>query len=253
MLEVFASPEAWIAVATLTLLEIVLGIDNLVFIAIITGRLPADRQSLARRIGLVVALATRLLLLFTLSWIMGLTKPLVEFGIFGEQVELTGRSIILLVGGLFLIYKATTEIRHKVEGADEEIHTAGKAAAGFGAVIVNIALMDMVFSLDSVITAVGMVSEIPLMVVAIIIAMVVMVIFADSVSRFVSDNPSIKILALSFLLMIGVLLTAEAFEVHVPKGYVYFAMAFSLTVELIEMRYDRNVSRRKGALAAEES
>lgn len=244
MLELFASPQSWIAIATLALLEIVLGIDNLVFIAIITGRLPQESQPKARKIGLGVALATRLVLLFALSWIMGLTRPLFEFHAFGQLVELTGRSLILLAGGLFLIYKATTEIRHKVELVDEDVHTSGKAAVSFGAVIANIAVMDMVFSLDSVITAVGMVDHIELMVVGVVIAMIVMVAFADAVSTFVQDNPSIKILALSFLLMIGVLLTAEAFEVTVPKGYVYFAMAFSLTVELIEMRYDKNLASR---------
>lgn len=244
MLELLTSPQSWIAIATLALLEIVLGIDNLVFIAIITGRLPKEKQSYARKIGLGVALGTRLILLFALSWIMGLTKPLFEFHAMGHPVELTGRSLILLAGGLFLIYKATTEIRHKVELVDEEVHTSGKAAVSFGSVIFNIAIMDMVFSLDSVITAVGMVSQIELMIIGVVIAMIVMVAFADAVSAFVQDNPSIKILALSFLLMIGVLLTAEAFEVTVPKGYVYFAMAFSLTVELIEMRYDRNLASR---------
>ncbi|MHB9002983.1 MAG: TerC family protein, partial [Coriobacteriia bacterium] len=167
MLELFASPQSWIAIATLALLEIVLGIDNLVFIAIITGRLPAESQSKARKIGLGVALATRLVLLFALSWIMGLTRPLFELHVFGHLVELTGRSLILLAGGLFLIYKATVEIRHKVELVDEQVHTSGKAAVSFGAVIANIAVMDMVFSLDSVITAVGMVDHIELMVVGV--------------------------------------------------------------------------------------
>ncbi len=255
MLELFMQPASWIAVLTLALLEIVLGIDNLVFIAIVTNRLPEEQQPLARRIGLIAALGTRLLLLFTLSWILGLTRVLAEFHVFGHVVELTGRSIILLVGGLFLMYKATAEIYHKTELKDEEVHTSGKAVS-FSGVIVNIAIMDIIFSLDSVITAVGMVGEIPLMVTAVVIAMAVMIIFADPVSEFVNEHASVKILALSFLLMIGVLLTAEAFEVVVPKGYVYFAMAFSLVVEFVQMRYERNVTlraeRRAGAAPAGE-
>ncbi|MDP2180973.1 MAG: TerC family protein [Actinomycetota bacterium] len=248
MLELLSQPSSWIAIATLALLEIVLGIDNLIFIAIVSSRLPASQQLLARRIGLVTALVMRILLLLTLSWILGLTRPLVEFHVFGHLVELTGRSIILLVGGLFLVYKATTEIYHKTELKDEEEHASGKKAAAFGAVIANIAIMDIIFSLDSVITAVGMVDEVPLMVVAIVIAMAVMVAFADPVSNFVNDHPSVKILALAFLLMIGMLLTAEAFEVVVPKGYVYFAMAFSLLVEFAQMRYQGNIARKRGLL-----
>ena len=226
------------------MLEIVLGIDNLVFIAIITERLPEHQQSLGRRVGLGVALLMRLILLFAISWIMGLTATLVEFTVAGVHVELTGRSIILLLGGLFLLYKATTEIYHKTELKDEEVRTKAKTAS-FGVVIFNIAIMDLVFSLDSVITAVGMVDEIALMVIAIVIAMVVMVIFADPVSSFVNKYPSIKILALAFLLMIGVLLVAEAFEVHVPRGYIYFSMAFALAVEFIQMRYQANVAKKR--------
>jgi predicted tellurium resistance membrane protein TerC len=243
LLELLSQPSSWIAIATLAALEIVLGIDNLVFIAIITERLPEHQQSLGRRIGLGVALLMRLMLLFAIAWIMGLTETIAEFEVFGFHVALTGRSIILLLGGLFLIYKATTEIYHKTELKDEEVHTKAKTAS-FGVVIFNIAIMDLVFSLDSVITAVGMVDEIALMVIAIVIAMVVMVVFADPVSNFVSKYPSIKILALAFLLMIGVLLVAEAFEVHVPRGYIYFSMAFALGVEFIQMRYQKNVERR---------
>ncbi|MDA3936703.1 MAG: TerC family protein [Actinomycetota bacterium] len=243
MIDLFLQPSSWIAILTLALLEIVLGIDNLVFIAIVTGRLPEEQQPKARRVGLIAALGTRLILLFALSWILGLTRVLAEFHVLGHVVELTGRSLILLGGGLFLMYKATTEIYHKTELKDEEVHASGKTQA-FGAVILNIAIMDIIFSLDSVITAVGMVGEIPLMVTAIVIAMGVMVIFADPVSEFVNEHASVKILALSFLLMIGVLLTAEAFEVVVPKGYVYFAMAFSLTVEFVQMRYETNLERR---------
>ena len=244
---VFADPANWIALITLAALEIVLGIDNLVFVAIITEKLPVEQRSLGRKLGLGLALLGRVLLLLSISWIMGLTKPLAHLALGGLELELTGQSLILLLGGLFLIYKATVEIHHKVELKDEEVHTSGKASAAFGAVMMNIALMDLVFSLDSVITAVGLVGEIPIMVAAIFIAMAVMIAFADPVSEFVSRHPTIKILALSFLLLIGVLLTAEAFHVDVPKGYVYFAMAFSLVVELVQMRYQRNVERRPAA------
>lgn len=247
MLELLASPEAWIALATLALLEIVLGIDNLVFIAIVTGRLPEEQQAYARRLGLAVALLARLLLLFTLSWVLGLTKPLIEFHLMDRAIELTGRSMILLGGGLFLIWKATTEIYAKTEIPEDDHGRAGaKRAASFGAVIANIVIMDIIFSLDSVITAVGMVNEIALMVIAIVIAMGVMIAFAKSVSAFVDEHPSVKILALAFLLLIGVLLTAEAFEVHVPKGYVYFALSFSLAVELVQLRYKRSLALRAG-------
>ena len=251
MLDLFTQPEAWIAVITLAALEIVLGIDNLVFIAIVTGRLPEERQSSARKIGLTVALATRILLLLTLSWILGLTAPIAHFGVFGREVEITGQSLILLGGGLFLIWKSTTEIYDKTELKDDELH-ARRGTASFGAVIANIAVMDMIFSLDSVITAVGMVNEIALMIVAIVVAMMVMIAFADPVSEFVSAHPSVKILALAFLLMIGVLLTVQALHVEVPKGYVYFAMAFSLLVELIQMRYTRNVQRRRAQVGSGE-
>ena len=246
IIEIFSTPQAWIALLTLTSLEIVLGIDNLVFVAIVTERLPEHQRSFGRRVGLALALVGRLVLLFSIAWIMGLTEPLWEFVAFGHHVEVTGQSLILLVGGLFLIYKATTEIHHKVELKDEEVHGAGKAAT-LGKVLVTIALMDLVFSLDSVITAVGLVGDIPVMVAAIVIAMGVMIWFADPVSEFVSANPAIKILALSFLMLIGVLLTAEAFEFGIPKGYVYFAMAFSLLVELVQMRYQRNIKRKLAA------
>lgn len=246
LLGLLSQPSSWIAIASLAALEIVLGIDNLVFIAIITERLPEGQRSMGRRVGLAVALIMRLLLLFAISWIMGLTATIVEFEILGFHVDLTGRSLILLGGGLFLIYKATAEIYHKTELKDEEIH-AKAAAASFSVVIANIALMDLVFSLDSVITAVGMVDEIALMVIAIIIAIIVMIVFADPVSEFVGKYPSIKILALSFLLMIGVLLVAEAFHVEVPRGYVYFSMAFALIVEFIQMRYQANLKKRAGS------
>lgn len=246
----FTAPGAWIAVLTLTLLEIVLGIDNLVFIAILTERLPREKQKIARQLGLAMALVTRLILLFSLSWIAKLTTPIatIEFiQIHGEPLVITGQTLVLLGGGVFLIYKAVTEIYHKVELKDEEIHVSAKARS-LTAVIVNIALMDVIFSLDSVITAVGMVNEIPLMVAGVVIAMAVMVAFADPLSNFINAHASLKILALSFLLMIGTLLTAEALEFAVPKGFVYFAMFFSLGVEMIQMRYEANLER-KGALS----
>lgn len=253
MLALFARPESWIAVGTLALLEIVLGIDNLVFIAILTGRLPAERRKSARQIGLALALLTRLALLFSISWIVGLTEPLIPpFSLLGHEIEVTGRALILFVGGLFLMYKSVGEMYHKVELKDEgEAHDTRRKATSFGGVLVSIALMDVIFSLDSVITAVGMVGEIPLMVAGVVIAMVVMIAFANPVSEFINANPSLKILALAFLLMIGTLLTAEAELLPIPfefsKGYVYFAMAFSLAIEFVEMRYERNVARRRAS------
>ena len=245
----FSTPEAWVAVLTLALLEIVLGIDNLVFIAILTGRLPKEKQKFARQFGLAAALITRLLLLFSLSWIARLTNPLFEvpfFKVHGEPLAVTGQTIVLLGGGLFLIYKAVTEIYHKVELKDEGVRES-TVTVSVGAVILNIALMDVIFSLDSVITAVGMVNDIAIMVAGVVIAMIVMVAFADPVSNFINKHASLKILALSFLLMIGTLLTAEALEFPVPKGFVYFAMFFSLGVELVQMRYDINLEKRQAA------
>lgn len=251
IIAVFATPAAGVAVLTLALLEIVLGIDNLVFIAILTGRLPKDKQKTARQFGLAAALVTRLLLLFSLAWIARLTTPLFVIGfvqVHGEPLAVTGQTIVLLGGGLFLIYKAVHEIYHKVELKDEGVHdTAVKVS--LAGVILNIALMDVIFSLDSVITAVGMVNDIPIMIAGVVIAMIVMVAFADPVSNFINKHASLKILALSFLLMIGTLLTAEALEFSVPKGFVYFAMFFSLGVQLIQMRYDTNLAKREAALA----
>jgi predicted tellurium resistance membrane protein TerC len=226
--------DALVALATLTLMEIVLGIDNIVFIAILVGKLPAARQALARRLGLTLALAIRIGLLLTISWIMGLTRPLAAVG----GLAVSGRSLILLGGGLFLLFKATREIYDKVEGAPREAVARGGSAA-FGWVLVQILLLDIVFSLDSVITAVGMVDEVPIMVAAMVLAMIVMLASAAAVGGFVDRHPSIKILALAFLLLIGVMLVAEGMGTHVEKGYVYFAMAFSLFVEMLNMRYRR--------------
>jgi predicted tellurium resistance membrane protein TerC len=236
----FLTSEGLVALATLTALEIVLGVDNLVFIAIVSSRLPARQQPLARRIGLAAALVTRVLLLLTLSWIMGLTKPMFSLG--GHGVS--GRDLILLLGGLFLVAKATWEIYAKVEGVHEESHARG-VRRGMAGVVVQIMILDIVFSLDSVITAVGMVDDIPIMVAAIVLAMAVMLLAMEAVSRFVEDHPSVKILALSFLILIGVVLVADGLGHHMPKGYVYFPMAFALGVELLNLRYRTRHGRRR--------
>jgi predicted tellurium resistance membrane protein TerC len=233
--------DALLGLATLTLMEIVLGIDNIVFIAILVARLPASQQELARRVGLVLALGIRVLLLLTISWIMGLTRPLLTLG----DVELSGRSLILLAGGLFLMFKATREVYEKVEGEPHERRRA-KQRAAFGWVVLQILVLDIVFSLDSVITAVGMANQLSVMIIAMVLAMLVMLASAGAVSGFVERHPSIKILALAFLLLIGVMLVAEGMGTHVPKGYVYFAMAFSLFVEMLNMRY----RRRRAAVRA---
>jgi predicted tellurium resistance membrane protein TerC len=221
-----------IALATLTLMEVVLGIDNVVFIAIVAGKLPAGQQPLARRLGLTLALGIRVLLLLTITWIMGLTAPL--FTVLGKGIS--GRDLILLGGGLFLMFKAVWEIYDKLEAAHEEA-ARGAARGAFMLILVQILLLDIVFSLDSVITAVGMANQISIMVAAMVLAMLVMLASAASISGFVERHPSVKILALSFLLLIGVMLVAEGMGSHMEKGYVYFAMAFSLFVELLNMRY----------------
>jgi len=223
-------PQAWIAFLTLTSLEIVLGIDNVIFISILAGKLPAEQQGRARVVGLGAALITRLMLLLSISWIIRLTEPL--FSVVNHPVS--GRDLILLGGGLFLIGKSTFEIHSKLEG--EEGHTTSRAASSFVLVIIQIMLIDIVFSLDSVITAVGMVDKVGIMVTAVIVAVAVMMAFAGAISRFVNKHPTIKILALSFLILIGVMLTAEGLHQHIAKGYVYFAMAFSVIVEMLNIR-----------------
>jgi predicted tellurium resistance membrane protein TerC len=238
-MDAFLTSDGLVALATLTALEIVLGVDNLVFIAIVSGKLPAAQQPLARRIGLALALITRVLLLLTLSWIMGLTQPM--FSVAGHGFS--GRDLILLAGGVFLMVKATWEIYAKVEGTHEDAHAEGRRR-GLAGVVVQIMILDIVFSLDSVITAVGMVDDVPIMVTAIVLAMVVMLFAMESVSRFVEDHPSVKILALSFLMLIGVVLLADGFGHHMPKGYVYFPMAFALGVELLNLRYRTRRGRR---------
>ncbi|GMV67765.1 MAG: membrane protein [Pseudomonadota bacterium] len=231
------NPEAWVALVTLILLEIVLGIDNIVFISILSDRLPASQRPRARQLGLAVALVTRILLLLSLAWMARLTQPLIS--ILG--VGISGRDMILLAGGLFLLVKATLEIYDKLEG--EEGEKDAKAMGGFTAVILQIGIMDIVFSLDSVITAVGMANDIPVMVIAVVVAVLFMMVAVNPVSNFIDQHPSVKILALSFLIMIGMVLVAEGLSFHVPKGYVYFTMAFSIFVEMINIRI-------KGARAA---
>ncbi|PWG65845.1 TerC family protein [Spiribacter halobius] len=242
MFEWITDPNAWVALATLTAMEIVLGIDNIIFISILADRLPEAQRARARRIGLMVAMATRLLLLFSLVWLMGLTRPLFE--LFGMAPS--GRDLILLAGGLFLIAKATVEIHAKLEGEGAAEHLPNRAAAGFAGVLLQIALLDLVFSVDSVITAVGMAEDVAVMALAIIIAVGVMLLSVGFISRFVEQHPTIKMLALSFLLLIGVSLVGEGLGFHIPKGYIYFAMAFSVLVELLNLR----VRARRARLAA---
>ncbi|HMQ54211.1 MAG TPA: TerC family protein [Anaerolineae bacterium] len=229
-MELFTDPQNWIALLTLTSLEIVLGIDNIIFISILAGKLPQAQQAKARQVGLSLAMFVRIALLFSLSWIIGLTAPLFEV----FEFEVTGRSLILFAGGLFLLAKSTFEIHEKLEG--EEGHASDKVSATFTSVIIQILLLDIVFSLDSVITAVGMVDQLAVMVAAVVIAVGVMLIAAGPVSEFVEHHPTVKMLALSFLLLIGFSLVAEAFELHIPKGYIYFAMGFSVFVEMLNLR-----------------
>jgi predicted tellurium resistance membrane protein TerC len=228
------SPEAWISLVTLTVLEIVLGIDNIVFISILAGKLPRDQQKKARQLGLLLALGTRILLLCALAWMVRLTKPLFTLQLFGYDWGLSGRDLILLVGGLFLLYKSTHEIHEKLEGEDGEV--SRRIAPSFISVIVQILLLDIVFSLDSVITAVGMARHLPVMIIAVILAVMFMLMMGGKISGFVEKHPTIKMLALSFLLLIGVALVAEAFHREIPKGYIYFAMAFSVTVEMLNLK-----------------
>ena len=229
-MEWLADPQIWIAFLTLTILELVLGIDNIVFISILAGKLPPDQQSKARYIGLALALGMRVILLFSLTWVIGLTAPL--FNVVGQ--EISGRDLVLLIGGLFLLAKSTHEIHGSLEG--EEGHKSAKIYPSFVGVLIQIALLDMVFSLDSVITAVGMVNNLWIMIAAVVVSIVFMMAFAGSIGAFVQKHPTIKMLALSFLILIGVTLIAEGLDQHIPKGYIYFAMAFSVLVEILNLR-----------------
>ena len=224
------NPEIWIALLTLTALEVVLGIDNIIFITVLAGRLPENERNRGRIIGLAMAMITRILLLLSLTWIMGLTKPLFQL----LSYEISGRDIILLIGGLFLLAKSTHEIHANLEGEEERVETS--KAVSFVGVITQIAILDIVFSLDSVITAVGLVNQIPVMVAAIIIAIIVMMVSAKSIGDFVESHPTIKMLALSFLILVGVSLIGEGLDLHIPKGYIYFAMAFSVGVEMLNIK-----------------
>lgn len=241
-MELLSNPEIWISLITLTVLEIVLGIDNIIFISILSGKLPQNQQKKARQIGLALAMITRVLLLLSLSWVMGLTETLFNPGnwlgvtkeTLLEKMAISGRDLILIAGGLFLIYKSTSEIHEKLEGEDHS-KAVGKVHS-FAGVITQILILDVVFSLDSVITAIGMADEVLVMIAAVIIAVIVMMLSAGAISAFVNRHPTVKMLALSFLLLIGVSLLAEGFEQHIPKGYIYFAMAFSVLVEMLNLK-----------------
>lgn len=231
-MEWITDPQAWVALVTLTALEIVLGIDNIIFISILVGRLPPERRDLARRLGLGLAMGTRILLLLSLAWMMGLVEP--WFTVLDH--EISGRDVILIGGGLFLLWKSVHEIHVGLEGAEEDRTVKTAVKASFGAILVQIAIIDIVFSLDSVITAVGMVDHVAIMVIAIVIAVGIMMVAAKPIGEFVDRHPTIKMLALSFLILVGVALIAEGLEFHIPKGYIYFAMAFSVAVEMLNIR-----------------
>jgi len=235
IITILSSPEGMMSLLTLTLMEVILGIDNLVFLSIVSGRLPESQQAKARQIGLILALGFRIVLLLGISWLVGLDKyelfhlPFIEHGI-------TVKNLILFVGGLFLLYKATNEIHHKLEGEEEEQSAQGGASVTFSNVIVQILLLDMVFSVDSILTAVGLVEHVGIMITAVVISMIVMLIFVNTIADFIQRHPTVKMLALSFLMLIGVMLLAEGLHFEIPKGYIYFAMFFSLAVEFLNMQ-----------------
>lgn len=235
------SGEAWIALLTLTVMEVVLGIDNIVFISILVDKLPLSERPRARFLGLAFAMVTRILLLLSITWVMQLKEPL--FTIMDHDIS--GKDLILILGGLFLIWKSTKELHHKVEGIEEHEHDATKGKAVLGAILVQIAILDIVFSLDSVITAVGMVDQVSIMIIAVMIAVGFMMVFAGSVSDFISRHPTVKVLALSFLLLIGTTLIAEGFQVHFQKGFVYFAMAFSVFTEMLNIRMKVQAEKKR--------
>ncbi|MCW1429171.1 TerC family protein [Novosphingobium sp. JCM 18896] len=267
LVTLFSDPAVWAALLTLVVMEIVLGIDNLIFISILSNKLPPEQRQKARRTGIALALIMRLGLLTTIAWLVGLTAPVIDLGFQGApgphgepsfETQFSWRDLILIAGGLFLVWKATKEIHHNVDpspaqsvfGGDEAKGVAGKAALSFGAAIVQILLLDLVFSIDSILTAVGMTDHLPIMVVAVISAVVVMLVAADPLANFINQNPTVVMLALGFLLMIGVVLIADGFGVHVPKGYIYVAMAFSAGVEALNI-WARKRRERAEALAAE--
>lgn len=235
-MEIFLQADTWVALLTLTFMEIVLGIDNIIFISIVAGKLPADQQKKARLGGLGLALIMRILLLLSITWIIGLTAPVFQY----QEFELSWKDIILVAGGIFLLVKSTLEIHHKVEGHSEEKEI--KNVKNFGYAILQIVLLDLVFSFDSILTAIGLTTEILLMVIAITIAIIVMMVFAKAVSTFVNKHPTIQILALSFLILIGVMLIVEGLHYHVPKGYIYFSVFFSLAIEMLNMRFRKKRS-----------
>lgn len=232
-MEIFLQPDTWIALLTLTFLEIVLGIDNIIFISLVAGKVPKENQKKARLGGLSIALVMRILLLLSITWIIGLTKPVLTL----INFELSWRDIILISGGIFLLIKSTLEIHHKVEAKDQENSTKIGSSLSFSSAIFQIVLLDIVFSFDSILTAVGLTDKLILMIIAVIIAIIVMMIFAKPVGEFVNQHPTIQILALSFLILIGVMLIVEGAHYHVPKGYIYFAVFFSLAIEMLNMRY----------------
>ncbi len=237
MIELLADPQIWIAFATLTALELVLGIDNIIFIAILVDKLPAEKREFARKLGLFIAMFMRIALLLILSWIIGMTAPL--FTVF--QQEISGRDLVLIAGGLFLLWKSVGEIHQSLEG--EEGHASGAVKSTMAAVIVQIMLIDLVFSLDSIITAVGMVEQVEVMIAAVVVSVGLMMLFAGPIGRFVSAHPTIKMLALSFLVVVAVVLIAEGFGHHVPKGYIYSAMAFSVVVEMLNIKMRRRAAK----------
>ena len=240
-MELLTQPQAWIAFLTLTALELVLGIDNIIFISILVDKLPKERREFARRIGLFMAMFMRIGLLLVLAWIVGLVQPL--FTVVGQ--EISGRDLILIAGGLFLIYKSTGEIHQSLEGEEDGDHASKAVKATMAGIILQIMIVDLVFSLDSIITAVGMVDDVRIMIAAVIGSVGLMMLFAGPIGRFVSDHPTIKMLALSFLVVVGVVLVAEGFDHHVPKGYVYFGMAFSLAVEMLNINMRKRNARKK--------
>lgn len=251
LLALASDPAVWAAVVTLIVMEVVLGIDNLVFVAILSNRLPPERQTSARRIGIGLALVLRLLLLSAIAWLTGLTAPLIDLGITGPlddghpafETAFSARDLILIAGGLFLIWKATREIHHSLDPHGDDAGDGGAPRLGFGAAIVQIVVLDIVFSIDSILTAVGMTTHLPVMIVAVIVAVGLMLVAADPLSHFIARNPTVVMLALGFLLMIGAVLIADGFGVHVPKGYIYAAMAFSGLVETLNMLARRRRTR----------